>query len=395
LSGTIERRASRPVRVGRLVIGGSSPVSVQSMTKTDPEDVRATLAQVRRLASAGAELVRLTVPSFPAAEAFGRVRAASPVPLVADTHFDPRLAMAALDAGADKVRVNPGTTRSTALRDFARESGRRRVPVRIGVNSGSVYTRSGRGRDLAADMVRAAVAAARRFEDWGQSQIVLSMKAPTVAETVRAYRLAAGKCDYPLHIGVTAAGPQDLAAAKSFAALGALLVDGIGDTLRFSFTGDPVAEVEAGINLLRALGLRRDGPEIWSCPTCGRCRIDLVRLVERVRRELAGLEAPLTVAVMGCVVNGPGEASAADVGLAGTPDGAVLFAGGKRLRRIKGEGAMVAALVAEARKTAKHRTRVCLAPRRQDAKTRNSRAVLGDLAALREKSSSFRRSARR
>jgi (E)-4-hydroxy-3-methylbut-2-enyl-diphosphate synthase len=356
LSENVKRRASRYVRVGSLVIGGSSPVSVQSMTKTEPEDVRATLAQVRRLASAGAELVRLTVPSLAAAAAFGRVRRSSPVPLVADTHFDPRLARAALAAGADKIRVNPGNTRSNALRDFARESARRRVPVRIGVNSGSVYTRSGRGRDLAADMVKAAVAAARRFEDWGQRQIVLSMKAPTVAETVRAYRLAAEKCDYPLHIGVTAAGPQDLAAAKSFAALGALLVDGIGDTLRFSFTGDPVAEVESGLTLLRALGLRRDGPELWSCPTCGRCRIDLVRLVERVRRALRGLNAPITVAVMGCVVNGPGEASAADVGLAGTPDGAVLFAGGKRLRRIKGERAMVEALLAEARKMARKRT---------------------------------------
>ncbi len=353
MAEAIKRRASRTIRVGRLVIGGSAPVSVQSMTKTDPEDVRATLAQVRRLAAVGAQLVRLTVPSFAAAEAFKRVRAGSPVPLVADTHFDARLAMAALEAGADKVRVNPGTTRSDALRDFARESARRRVPVRIGVNSGSVYTRSGRGRDLAADMVKAAVAAARRFEDWGQPQIVLSMKAPTVAETVRAYRLAAAKCELPLHIGVTAAGPQDLAEAKSFAALGALLVDGIGDTLRFSFTGDPVPEVEAGLTLLRALGLRREGPELWSCPTCGRCKIDLVRLVERVRRAVADIESPITVAVMGCVVNGPGEASAADVGLAGTPDGAVLFAGGRRLRRIKGERAMVEALVREARKMAK------------------------------------------
>ena len=327
------------------------------MTKTEPEDVRATLAQVRRLAAAGAELVRLTVPSLAAAAAFARVRRTSPVPLVADIHFDPRLALAALEAGADKVRVNPGNTRSAALRDFARESARRRVPVRIGVNSGSVYTRSGRarGRDLAADMVRAAVGAARRFEDWGQRRLVLSMKAPTVAETVRAYRLAAEQTDYPLHLGLTAAGPADLAAAKSFAALGALLVDGIGDTLRLSFTGDPVAEVGAALALLRALGLRRDGPELWSCPTCGRCRLDLVRLVGRVRRALAEIKAPITVAVMGCAVNGPGEAAAADVGLAGTADGAVLFAAGRRLRHVKGERAMVAELLAEARKLARRR----------------------------------------
>lgn len=355
-SSTIPRHPTRRVTVGGVPIGRGAPVSVQSMTKTDALDVAGTVRQVRALAAAGAEIVRLAVPSFEAARAFAKVRRASPVPLVADTHFDPRLAMAALEAGADKVRVNPGTTKSTALRDFARESAIRGVPVRIGVNSGSVYTRSGRqGGDLAANMVRAAVDGARRFEDWGQSDIVLSMKAPTAVETVSAYRLAAEKCDYPLHIGVTAAGPQDLAAAKSFAALGALLLDGIGDTLRLSFTGDPAAEVAAGRALLSALGLRREGPEVLSCPTCGRCKLDLVRLVERVRRALAGMKTPITVAVMGCVVNGPGEASSADVGLAGTPDGAVLFAGGKRLRRVKGERAMVEALVAEARKLARRR----------------------------------------
>jgi (E)-4-hydroxy-3-methylbut-2-enyl-diphosphate synthase len=225
--------------------------------------------------------------------------------------------------------------------------------VRIGVNSGSVYHRKGRRRDLAADMVRVALDAARRFEDWGQRRLVLSMKAPSVAESVRAYRLAAEKSEYPLHIGVTAAGPRDLAAAKSFAALGALLVDGIGDTLRFSYTGDPVEEVGAGLALLRALGLRRDGPEILSCPTCGRCRTDLAALVERVRRALRGLDAPLTVAVMGCVVNGPGEARDADVGLAGAADGSmVLFARGKRLRRIKSSSAALKALVREAKRLA-------------------------------------------
>jgi (E)-4-hydroxy-3-methylbut-2-enyl-diphosphate synthase len=358
LSASVEtaRRKSRAVRVGRLVIGGGAPVSVQSMTKTAPEDVRSTLAQVRRLAAAGAELVRLTVPGFAAAEAFARVRRGSPVPLAADIHFDPRLALAALEAGADKVRINPGNTRGAALRDFARESARRRVPVRIGVNSGSVYARSARGsRGLAADLVRAALWAARRFEDWGQPNVVISVKAATVAETVRAYRLAAEKSDYPLHLGVTAAGPRDLACARSFAALGALLVDGIGDTIRLSYTGDPVAEVLDGLALLGALGLRRQGPEILSCPTCGRCRIDLERLVNRVRRALRDVQAPLTVAVMGCVVNGPGEAGAADVGLAGTPDGAVLFAAGRRLGRLKGERAMIAALVREVRRLARRR----------------------------------------
>jgi (E)-4-hydroxy-3-methylbut-2-enyl-diphosphate synthase len=353
---TIKRHGTRTVRAGRVAIGGRAAVSVQSMTKTSPEDVRGTLAQVRRLAAAGAQLVRLTVPSAEAAAAFVLVRKASPVPLVADTHFDPRLAMAALEAGADKVRVNPGNTRSSAMRDFARESARRGVPVRIGVNSGSVYHRSGRRRDLAADMVRAALAAARRFEDWGQAALVLSMKAHTVTETVRAYRLAAEKSDYPLHLGVTAAGPADLAAAKSYAALGALLVDGIGDTLRFSFTGDPVAEVEAGRALLRAMGLLRDGPELVSCPTCGRCRVDLEGLVARVRRALAGVRAPLSVAVMGCVVNGPGEAREADVGLAGAADGSlVLFSKGKRLRRIRSPREALRALLGEVRRVSGRR----------------------------------------
>jgi len=341
------------VRVGPLVIGGGAAISVQSMTKTPPEDVAATLRQVKRLAAAGAELVRLTVPDRAAARAFAKVKKKSPVPLAADTHFDPRLALAALEAGAEKVRVNPGNTRSNALKDFARESARRKVPVRIGVNSGSVYHRKGTGRNLAADMVRAALSAAKRFEDWGQTRIVLSMKSPDPARTVRAYRLAAEKSPHPLHIGLTAAGPGDLAAAKSFAALGALLLDGIGDTLRLSYTGDPVAEVEGGIALLRALGLRRGGPEIISCPTCGRCRVDLEALVRRARRALDGLDAPLTVALMGCVVNGPGEAREADAGLAAAADGSlVLFSRGRRLRRIRSGPAAVEALVREARKLA-------------------------------------------
>jgi (E)-4-hydroxy-3-methylbut-2-enyl-diphosphate synthase len=264
--------------------------------------------------------------------------------------------MAALEAGADKVRVNPGNTRDAAMKDFAVESARRRVPVRLGVNSGSIYHRQGRGRSLAADMVRAAVDAARRFEDWGQRRIVLSVKAPTVADTVAAYRLAAERTDYPLHLGVTAAGPQDLAAAKSYAALGALLVDGIGDTIRFSYTGDPAAEVRDALALLQALGLRRQGVEVLSCPTCGRCRVDLSGLVGSVRRELGDLAAPVTVAVMGCVVNGPGEARGADVGLAGAADGSlVLFSGGRRRRRISSRSRAVAALVAEARRLAAKR----------------------------------------
>ncbi len=344
------------MRVGPLVIGGGAPVSVQSMTKTAPEDVSGTARQVGRLAAAGAELVRLAVPDLAAAAAFAKVKKRSPVPLVADTHFDPRLALAALEAGADKVRVNPGNTRSAGLKDFARESARRKVPVRIGVNSGSVYHRKGKRRDLARDMVRAALSAAKRFEEWGQRSIVLSMKAPNVTDTVRAYRLASEKSDYPLHIGVTAAGPADLAAAKSHAALGALLVDGIGDTLRFSYTSDPAAEVGAGIALLRALGLRRDELELISCPTCGRCRVDLEKLVGQVRRALRDVKTPLSVAVMGCAVNGPGEARDADVGLAAAADGSlVLFAAGRRLGRIKKRPAAVRALVAEVKKLAARR----------------------------------------
>lgn len=348
------KRLTRAVDVGSVRLGGGAPVSVQSMTKTPTEDVGATLRQVRRLASAGADLVRVTVPSIESAGAFARIRVKSPIPLVADTHFDPRVSLAALDAGADKVRVNPGNTRSTAMRDFAAESGRRGVPVRIGVNSGSVYHRAGRRRGLAEDMVAAALDAAARFADWGQTKIVLSMKAPTAMDTVTAYRLASDKTDLPLHIGVTAAGLRDLAVAKSYAALGALLLDGIGDTLRLSYTGDPVAEVRGGIDLLRALGLRRDVPEILSCPTCGRCRMDLSGLVEDVRRALDGMTVPVRVAVMGCVVNGPGEARGADVGLAGAADGSmVLFAGGRRLRRIRSSRQALKALLGEVRRVAR------------------------------------------
>jgi (E)-4-hydroxy-3-methylbut-2-enyl-diphosphate synthase len=354
----IKRRKCSKIKVGAVAIGGNSPVSVQSMTKTFPEDVAGTLRQVKQLAKAGAQIVRLAVPGLADALTFGQVRAKSPVPLVADTHFDPRVALAALDAGADKVRVNPGNTRSQAMKDFAAESGCRGIPVRIGVNSGSVYHRKSSRGDIARDMVHAAISAAKRFEDWGQSRLILSMKAPTAWDTVRAYRLAAEKCSYPLHIGVTAAGPQELAAAKSNAALGALLLEGIGDTLRFSYTGDPVAEVSAGLSLLQAVGLRQDGVDIASCPTCGRCRVGLEEIVEKVRRSMRSIDCPLTVAVMGCVVNGPGEARSADIGLAGAPDGSmVLFASGERIKRLKSVPAAIRELSKEALKLAAQKRR--------------------------------------
>lgn len=345
----ILRRGTREVRAGAIAIGGGAPVSVQSMLKTDPHDVRASVEQIARLAARGCEIARMAVPDRKAAKALGEIRRESELPLVADVHFDPRLALASLEAGADKVRVNPGNTSDEeGLRLVARESAARGVSVRIGANSGSVRARSlDRGRPMPEALASVALDAAKRFEDWGQPALVLSVKASSVVETVRAYRLAAEGNDYPLHLGLTAAGPADLASAKSFAAMGALLVDGLGDTVRFSYTGAPEAEVDGAWALLEALGLRRRSTEVLSCPTCGRCRLDLAACVAEVRARLADYPATdLTVAVMGCVVNGPGEAAEADVGLAGAPEGAVLFAKGERVRRV-GESEMVDTLLAE------------------------------------------------
>ena len=347
------RRKTRPVRVGSVVIGGDAPVSVQSMTKTPTEDVDATLAQVRELADLGCEIIRVAVPNMRTIEALRTIAAQSPLPVVADCHFDHRFALMSLEAGAHGVRINPGNMGDVeGLREVFRAAAAGGRKVRIGVNSGSVRPRKGMEvqdahGELAAVMVDEALKCCELAESEGCRDLVLSLKASDAPTTIRAYRLAADACSYPLHLGVTAAGPPDLSLIKSAVGIGALLAEGIGDTIRVSMTGPPHPEVRAALGILRALELRPPaGPEIISCPTCGRCSIDLPALVREVSERLSGCSKAVKVAVMGCVVNGPGEAAEADVGIAGGKDFGYIFRKGKKARRVEAS-ALADALMAE------------------------------------------------
>ncbi len=343
----MKRRPARPVPVGDVIVGGSAPVSVQSMTKTDTADVEATLAQIEELVPIGCQIIRCAVPDRPATRALPRITAASPLPVVADIHFDHHLALAAVEAGAAGVRINPGNMRDRkGLREFYRAAAGAGIKVRIGVNSGSIRPRKGlevvareQERDLAELMVEEALACCRDAEEEGLDSLVLSLKASDVPTTVAAYRLAAGQCDYPLHLGVTAAGPPRASLVKSAVGIGTLLAEGIGDTIRVSMTGPPAEEVRAGIAILESLGLREpERPEVISCPTCARCEIDLPALVEEVEGRLEHLPGGVKVAVMGCVVNGPGEAAEADVGIAGGKRFGYLFRNGHKLRKVDASG---------------------------------------------------------
>ena len=353
------RRQVRPVRVGSVLLAQDQPVAVQAMTKTPTGDVEKTLAQIERLVAAGARIVRLAVPDKASVRAFAdirrRVSVPDPVGLVADIHFDHRLALAAIDAGADKVRLNPGNLRDpgkfTLVVQAAAKAG---VAIRIGLNSGSVRRRGegeGASKDARQDvvelMVERALEAVRLCESLGFRALVLSLKASDVPATLAAYRRIAPLTDYPLHLGVTATGPGELAVVKSAIGIGTLLAEGIGDTLRVSLTGPPEREVEVGYQILEALTLgRRGGPQIISCPTCGRTQFDLVATVEEVRSRLKDSKKNITVAIMGCVVNGPGEATEADVGIAGAKGFGVLFRKGRRPRRVP-ESRLVQELLAE------------------------------------------------
>jgi (E)-4-hydroxy-3-methylbut-2-enyl-diphosphate synthase len=356
------------------------------MVKVDPHDPEAIARQADELAEMGAGLVRLAIPDRKAADAIAEVRRRSRATLVADIHFDPRLALAAIEAGAHKIRVNPGNLHggAEAVTAIARAASEKGIPIRVGANSGSLKQpqkarepqmdadgRRCKGEHLSskrsisvhqrssAVAVDAAVAlassvldAAAEFERAGFRDIVLSAKGSDVLSTVEAGRMLAKETDYPIHVGVTAAGPPSLAWAKSAVGIGTLLVDGIGDTIRVSYTGDPKEEVSAGLAILDAVGLgRTDAPDIISCPTCGRTRVDLVRTVDEVRKALNGLSAPVRIAIMGCEVNGPGEAREADVGVACGRGGGWLFAKGEKLRRVD-EKDMVSALVDLAGKVA-------------------------------------------
>ena len=339
----IERRKTRPVQVGPITIGGGAPISVQSMTKTHTDDVPATLRQIQQLASAGCDIVRCAVPDRKAADALADIVRESPLPVVADVHFSHTLALRAIEHGARGVRINPGNMRDRdGLRQVFRAAARSDIKVRIGVNSGSIRARRGLTVDTSRDaddlvelMVNEALACCETAESEGLAKLVLSLKASDVPTTIAAYRAAALRCDYPFHVGVTAAGPERSSIVKSSVGIGTLLAEGIGDTIRVSMTGPPTQEVEAAVRILEALDLREpQGPEVISCPVCGRCEIDLQGLVEEVSRRLEGCKKRLRVAIMGCIVNGPGEAAEADIGIAGGRDFGYIFRRGERVRKV-------------------------------------------------------------
>ena len=326
--------------MGGVPLGGGAPVSIQSMTNTPTHDVDATLAQIRALAAAGCDIVRVAVPDLEAARAIGTLKAGSPLPLVADIHFDYRLALAAAEQGVDKIRINPGNIGSPRrVEAVAKTCKERRIPIRVGVNGGSLEKEllDKYGGPTPEAMVESALGHIRLLELYGFENICVSLKASSVPATMGAYRLMAERYDYPLHLGVTEAGTRDMGERKAAAGIGGLLGLGIGDTLRVSLTADPVEEVYAARRILKAVGLRREGPELISCPTCGRTQIDLIPMAERVEELLKGVDKPITVAVMGCVVNGPGEARHADVGIAGGKGEGVLFKHGEIVARVPEE----------------------------------------------------------
>jgi len=334
------RKKTRAVQVGPVGVGGDNPVRVQSMTNVDTRDVFAATAQVRELAKAGCEIVRLAVPDEAAAKALAAIRRDSPVPLIADIHFDYRLALMSLEAGVDGLRINPGNIGGEEKVDaVVRAAAGRGVPIRIGVNSGSVE------KDLLARfggptpeaMVESALGHVRLLEHRNFRDIKISLKSSSVRDTIEAYTLLSSRVDYPLHIGVTEAGTLLPGAVKSAVGLGVLLFNGIGDTLRVSLTHDPVAEIGVAYDILRALGLRERGPEVISCPTCGRTEIGLIALAEEVQKRLRDVPEVFKVAVMGCVVNGPGEAREADIGIAGGRGSGIVFRKGEVVRKIRGE----------------------------------------------------------
>jgi (E)-4-hydroxy-3-methylbut-2-enyl-diphosphate synthase len=336
----IERHNTRRIVLGGLPIGRGAPIAVQSMTNTPTQDVAATVAQIERLQAAGCEIVRVAVPDQEAARAIAGIKARIRIPLVADIHFDHRLAVEAARNGADGLRINPGNIGGRdKVRKVVAAAKERGLPIRIGVNAGSLekdLLETHQGATAPA-MVASALRHVALLEGADFDQIKISIKASDVPRTVEAYRLLASQTDYPLHLGVTEAGSLYTGTVKSALGIGMLLAEGIGDTLRVSLTRDPVEEVRVGFEILKALGLRRHGPEIISCPTCGRCGFDLFSVVEQVEKALLTRPVPVKLAIMGCVVNGPGEAREADIGIAGGIGQGILFRRGKVVRKVPRE----------------------------------------------------------
>jgi len=338
---------TRQILVGGIPIGGGAPVVIQSMLNTKTTDVEGSLRQIRQLASAGCQIARLAVPNMEAARGFAEICRESPLPLVADIHFDYKLAIYAAEGGASKIRINPGNIggedRVKAVVDVCRE---KHIPIRIGVNGGSLDKKllEKYGHPTAEALVESAFEHLELLEKQGFYDTCVSMKSSTVPTMVAAARLFRSRCDYPIHIGVTETGPVKQGLMKSAMGIGALLLDGIGDTIRVSLTDDPVEEVYAAKDILKAAGLRKEGVNIISCPTCGRTRIDLIGLVNKVDEALKDCQKPITVAVMGCVVNGPGEAREADIGIAGGDGWGMIFEKGQQVEKLPYEELLPALL---------------------------------------------------
>lgn len=336
----ITRNETKKIRIGDRTIGGGSPVAIQSMTNTRTEDVEATVAQIQKLEQAGCEIIRCAVPTMEAAEAFAKIKKQIHIPLVADIHFDYRLAIAAIENGADKIRINPGNIggaeRVRAVVEKAKEA---HVPIRVGVNSGSLekHLVEKCGGVTAEGLVESAMEKVHMIEDMGYDQLVVSIKSSDVLMCVRAHELIAEQCPYPLHVGITESGTLLAGNIKSSIGLGLILHQGIGDTIRVSLTGDPAEEIKSAKLILKTLGLRKGGIEIVSCPTCGRTKIDLIGLANQVEAMVADIPLDLKVAVMGCVVNGPGEAKEADIGIAGGIGEGLLIKKGEIVKKVKEE----------------------------------------------------------
>ena len=350
------RKKTKPICLGGVQIGGEAPVVVQSMTSSDTRDVKATVEQILELEDAGCEIVRVAVPDDKAAVAIREIKDRIHIPLIADIHFSHPLALAAMHHGADGVRINPGNLSHDGIRKIVQMAGENSKVIRIGINAGSIEKEVAdrHGGPTAEALVESAMRSIHLMEEMGFDAIKLSLKSSDVATTIDAYRLISEKTDHPLHLGVTEAGTLVQAAIKSSIGIGVLLYEGIGDTIRVSVTGPPVQEMGVAYGILRALNIRNVGPDIVSCPTCGRCEIDLAGLVGSVEEALKGMTAPLKIALMGCVVNGPGEAAEADIGIAGGRGVGMLFKKGKIVKKIR-EAEFVPVLVKEIRKMASDR----------------------------------------
>lgn len=336
----MDRKLTRKVKVGKVYVGGDAPVTIQSMTNTDTRDIEATLKQIRELYNAGCEIIRCTVPDMEAAEAIKEIVKQSPIPVVADIHFDYRLALKVVENGISAVRINPGNIGSIErVRMVAEACKAKNIPIRIGVNSGSLEKEilERDGKPTAKGLVESALAHVKILEAVDFHDIVISIKSSDVKMMIDAYRLMSEKVDYPLHLGVTESGTPFRGTIKSSIGIGTLLAEGIGDTIRVSLTSDPIEEIKVAKEMLKALGLREGGLEFVSCPTCGRTQIKLIEIANEVERRLEGINKDIKVAVMGCIVNGPGEAREADIGIAGGKGEGIIFKKGKIIKKCKEE----------------------------------------------------------